>query len=977
MNVKKIIFFCLFYSLSLSVSLYTAQIPGMVHYSEADGLNSSYTYHLRQDQNGFIWIGSDNGLFRFDGKDFKQYGKAEGLKNIDIISCEPLPNNEIFILPFLNDFAYLKNGRVINLDLNDHLKNQFSGSIPKITRNGNRLYLYGTQNPRNIFIYENGKVKKTPVLLEYKNRKLSTLQYDFSTQNLYLNESATGKVIIYNLISGQEKEIRIDKGNMICEKGDFFVFQDKLKITVYYRSGLYQMKKIYSYDTKEYIFYGVIDKNNKLWLNIQNGGVLYFNQALSEQKKDPEPPVKILSDHVINNVLVDKADNVWFNSRNSGIFFISKALFSNHINLSIKSNTEYIKAIAMDSENIILGHNRSSGAIIGKNGKIQPIILDKNDKDENKSVYIHGNVSIFGLASKIIIHDIALNKNTTLDYSLKNIVPYTSDSVFFCTAHSLLVYDLRTRKTSSLLNERVYNVLPYTKDDLLVGSFSDLYKFNIKTGKKTLFLKGYYFTDLKKLRNNLYVGATNLNGIIIFNDKGIVKKIDKKDGLINEQIKKIEVENSNTLWASTNSGISRIELTANKPLITHLTQTDGLPSNAVSGCVIRNDTIFIGTSKGLGIFAIKKLLAQEKSIPEKVIINSVTIENNEYYQPNRPLSGHSNNHVIFNLSFPDYASQGKISYQYKVEGLDDTWQISSSPKIIFNSIPPGKYVFRVYGLGYNGKPSYTSSALAFEIRPRFWQTWWFRLTLGICTVMAIITVISYQLQKKRNKKLEKIYHEKKIAELELQAIKAQINPHFIYNCLNSIKYLLFKEDYQETENYLDSFSQLIRKTLHYSEKTFIPVEEEAEYLSLYMNMEKLRQDDLFDYEIHISESVDKKWVIPSLLIQPFVENAIKHGMPDLNVVKGFVKVSFDHRDSTLCITIEDNGPGIRAKNRSVADTDSFGLKLSHKRIKTFQQLFETNIVLTINNINEKQTYPGTRIKLYISPYENKNTGLHH
>ncbi|RTZ46432.1 hypothetical protein EJ377_19525 [Chryseobacterium arthrosphaerae] len=147
---------------------------------------------------------------------------------------------------------------------------------------------------------------------------------------------------------------------------------------------------------------------------------------------------------------------------------------------------------------------------------------------------------------------------------------------------------------------------------------------------------------------------------------------------------------------------------------------------------------------------------------------------------------------------------------------------------------------------------------------------------------------------------------------------------------------------------------MIRKTLHYSEKTFIPVEEEAEYLSLYMNMEKLRQDDLFDYEIHISESVDKNWVIPSLLIQPFVENAIKHGMPDLNVVKGFVKVSFDHRDSTLCITIEDNGPGIRAKNRSVADTNSFGLKLSHKRIKTFQQLFETNIVLTINNINEKQ-----------------------
>ncbi|KFF21705.1 hypothetical protein IW22_07135 [Chryseobacterium sp. JM1] len=962
----------------LSPSLFFAQIPGMVNYNEEDGLNSSYTYHLRQDKNGLIWIGSDNGLFRFDGKDFKQYGKEEGLKNIDIISCEPLPNGEVFILPFLNDFAYLKNGRVINLNINDYLKNQFSSSIPKITRDGNRLYLYSTQSPRNIFIYENGKVKKNPILLNYNKREFSTVQYDFRTQNLYLNNSITGQILIYSLITRKEKEIRIDPGGIICEKDDFFVFQHQGKITVYQRTDPLHIKKIHSYDTKENIFYGVIDKNNKLWLNVQNGGVLYFNQSLLENKKNLNPPVKILNQHVINNVLVDKDDNVWFNSRNSGVFFITKALFTNHINLSVKSNSEYIKAIAKDDQNIILGYNNSYGAIIYRNGKMQDITLDANNKDENKSIYLNHNVSIFGMAATIVVHDLSTNRSKKLRYSLKSIVPYTQNSVFFCTSGSLMTYHLKTGKITSLLDERVYTVLPFDKENLLVGNFSDLYRFNIKTKKKTLFLKGYYFTDLKKLRDHVYLGATNLNGIIIFNDQGILKKIEKKNGLINDQIKKIEVENNNTFWASTNSGISRIELTADRnTLITNLTQTDGLPSNAVSGCVIRNDTIFIGTSKGLGIFSIKKLLAQEKSIHKKVIINSITIENNEHYDLRENLTGHSDNNVIFNLSFPDYASQGKISYKYKVEGLDETWQLSNSSTIIFNSIPPGKYVFRVYGLGYNGKQSYISSDLPFEIKPRFWQTWWFMAALAIIIIMIVTLIINSWLQKKRNKKLEKFFHEKKIAELELQAIKAQINPHFIYNCLNSIKYLLFKEDYQETENYLDIFSQLIRKTLHYSEKTFMPIEEEVEYLSLYMDMEKLRQNELFDYEFHISEQVNKRWAIPSLLIQPFVENAIKHGISSLKNAKGFVKISFDHEDSTLCITIEDNGTGIRTKDKSSVNTDSFGLKLSQKRIKTFQQLFETHITLEINNLSDTSEKQGTQVKLYISPYENQDTNLHH
>ena len=210
-------------------------------------------------------------------------------------------------------------------------------------------------------------------------------------------------------------------------------------------------------------------------------------------------------------------------------------------------------------------------------------------------------------------------------------------------------------------------------------------------------------------------------------------------------------------------------------------------------------------------------------------------------------------------------------------------------------------------------------------------------------------------------------YEKKIAELELQAIKAQINPHFIYNCLNSIQFLLYKKDYRETENYLDIFAKMIRKTLYYSEKTFMSIKDEVEYLTLYLDMEKLRVKDLFDYKIIISEQVDQNWTIPSLLIQPFVENAIKHGISGLKDRKGEIVISFDYTNVSLCITIEDNGIGI-SNRESLKKDNSFGVKLSHKRIETFKQLFNTNIFLEINTLS---TYnkQGTQIKLYIKPYE--------
>ncbi|PQA94053.1 hypothetical protein B0A69_10735 [Chryseobacterium shigense] len=952
----------------------------MVNYNEEDGLNNSYTYSLNQDQNGFLWIGSDNGMFRFDGKEFKHFNNKQGLKNIEALAGIPLSNGEIFVAPFLNDFAYLKNGRIINSYSNSELKKMQFSYNPDFYIDGSSIYLFSGYNPTHIYKYQNGMVSSMPVSI---NASPKDPYYAFglsmTDQILYLSRQEKKENIqAYDVVTRQKTACNIsaDKNTSIVRKGDIFIFRNNRTIDVYKLYNKFYFKKIKSYTAKENIHRIVVDHTFRLWLCLEEGGTLYFKESLLDDSKLSEP-AKMMESYIINDILVDKDNNTWFSTRNNGLFFIADRYFRNYIHLPIKNNSSNIKAIAKNDCGIFLGYNEAKSGIY-RNGKVTDIVFEKNIKIEHKAIFSEGNTVIFGLSRSLLQYNPQIKEKRFLrDFLLKNMVPYTPGSILLCTSDGLIAYHYQTGKYTEVLSkERLYTALPYAADSLFAGGFKDLYKVNTVTQKKILFLEGFYFTDLKKLANNLYVGATNVKGIVLFNNSKVIKTISESSGLVSDQIKKIEIENKNVFWACSNYGLSRIELKASEVKINNFTQTDGLPSNSVAGCVLSGDTIFAATSKGLGVLSIRNLMSQKKFINKKVIINSIIIGGKEIFDTDLPLTAQTpDNNITFHLSFPDFTSQGKIGYRYKIEGLNEEWQTSNSQKISIYSVPPGNYTFKVFGIGYNGKRSDASTTLHFEILPKFWQTWWFKVIMLLLGAALLFILITLYFQKKRNKKLEMLYYDKKIAELELQAIKAQINPHFIYNCLNSIQFLLYKKDYQETENYLEIFAQMIRKTLYYSEKTFMPIKEEKEYLSLYLDMEKLRLKNLFNYSIILSEDVNENWVIPSLLIQPFVENSIKHGMTGLKERKGNILVSFEHTGTSLCVTIEDNGMGIGSGPKK--KKDSFGVKLSQKRIETFRQLFDTHIILEIHDLTEKEQRPGTRIKLYIQPYENQNTSMHH
>ncbi len=209
---------------------------------------------------------------------------------------------------------------------------------------------------------------------------------------------------------------------------------------------------------------------------------------------------------------------------------------------------------------------------------------------------------------------------------------------------------------------------------------------------------------------------------------------------------------------------------------------------------------------------------------------------------------------------------------------------------------------------------------------------------------------------------------RRLAELELEAIKAQINPHFIYNCLNSIQYFNMKKEFENTQYYLQLFTKLIRKTMQYSQEAFIPIGQELKYLNHYLELEKLRFKERLSFSIEVGDDVDMTSMIPAMLIQPYVENALKHGLAT-NSAPGRVAIRFERTETGLRILVEDDGPGIPETQRHGA----MGMRLSGTRANAYNQLFELDIRVNVTNKEEGHDTKGTIIELLIPAIHDEDT----
>jgi LytS/YehU family sensor histidine kinase len=257
--------------------------------------------------------------------------------------------------------------------------------------------------------------------------------------------------------------------------------------------------------------------------------------------------------------------------------------------------------------------------------------------------------------------------------------------------------------------------------------------------------------------------------------------------------------------------------------------------------------------------------------------------------------------------------------------------------------------------------------LRFEVTTPWWQTPWF-YAFALSTVIALTWFfVSLRIRQIRKRQMERIRLIERMIESEHVALRAQLNPHFIFNCLSSIQQYIFTRDISSGNKYISSFSRLIRSTLQNSTKAFILLKDEVAYLSGYLALEKLLFEEKMDYHIEVTpELLEGPYLIPPMLIQPFVENSIRHGLRPKMEGKGHIHLSFRKAGDRLEIVVLDNGIGraqaAKYKPHEHIEYQSKGMSLTADRIRTMNARYKEPVTIDIVDLQDEESKPaGTRV----------------
>jgi LytS/YehU family sensor histidine kinase len=310
-------------------------------------------------------------------------------------------------------------------------------------------------------------------------------------------------------------------------------------------------------------------------------------------------------------------------------------------------------------------------------------------------------------------------------------------------------------------------------------------------------------------------------------------------------------------------------------------------------------------------------------------------------------------------------------YAYMLEGAEKNWVFSGQVNTAtYSGLKPGTYTFKVKAANNDGLWG-DETVLKIIINPPIYARWWFIALLALLAGAAVYAWNRFRINQTRKEEKLKAVFQQQIAETEMKALRAQMNPHFIFNSLNSIQKYILKNEHFEASQYLTKFSRLIRLILDHSNQNTVLLSSELEMLKLYIEMESLRFDNKFDYAIITSDNLQPDTVeIPSMLIQPYVENAIWHGLLHKES-KGKLTVSFNRdAESKLIVTVEDNGIGrekaAELKSKQVLKKKSYGMQITEDRIaiiNRIQKIHATAAVIDVKDVNHEAA--GTRVLLHI------------
>ncbi len=428
----------------------------------------------------------------------------------------------------------------------------------------------------------------------------------------------------------------------------------------------------------------------------------------------------------------------------------------------------------------------------------------------------------------------------------------------------------------------------------------------------------------------------------------------------------ITCDKNGDIWGVTLEGLFRIQAR------TLALQTFGLDYGFGWGELFTLDTfpggqLFVGARNGFFVFHPDSLVAQD--VPTRVALRKVVVlgaGRDTLYHPGALEVAYNRNSLDIELETGRYFQANAIRYQYKLEDYHPDWVETGANRISLSNLPPGHYrlILRASSLTgvFSGAPQ---TIVPLYIRPAFWQTLWFR----ILALAASLSAVGFAVWLRGIRRQRRAMDEKRMAELELSALRAQMNPHFIFNAFNSIKWYLVQGDLKKSEAYIDKFSRLIRLVLESSRTEFTSLARELEIIRLSLDLERTRLQGRFDYTISVDAAIDPEFIqIPPLILQPFVENSVWHGLAHKTDGQGLLEVRIESLPDGMRCIIEDNGIGREQakaiRSRAFQSEKSLGIGVSRERVALLSRQYFRAADLVLEDVVDPAGKPaGTRVYL--------------
>jgi hypothetical protein len=458
--------------------------------------------------------------------------------------------------------------------------------------------------------------------------------------------------------------------------------------------------------------------------------------------------------------------------------------------------------------------------------------------------------------------------------------------------------------------------------------------------------------------------------LFLVNDS--IYKVTNADGLVSDNIRRIYIH-KNIIWLGSNNGISIVTVNSLQPFrysVKNITVQDGLLSNEINFFIQDGRNVVVASNHGISFLNTESVMSkQPASLP--LLLKEVKV-NNELRGVDELLKlGYRKRNLNVRYEALNYSGTGKNNYRYRLLGYDTTWIYTNNREIQFNPLPYGSYKLEIQAKREFDEWSGPVSFLQLSVlcQPPFWATTWFWVAAFSLLLFLVILFFRKRINDIRLRQKQQEDLKQKINDTEQMALKAQMNPHFIFNSLNSIQQYVIDSDVKGANEFISGFSKLIRQTLEFSSKELITLNEEISYLTTYLDLEKARMESGFTYHVDVqTQHPASQLEIPPLLLQPYVENALRHGVRYLKHVDGIISLTFIEYPGLLECIVEDNGIGrqkaMELKAVNPIEYQSRGMSLTAERIALLNQGQERNIEIVIEDLKDMAgNAAGTRIRV--------------